>query len=123
MGRCDRQALRITAQSSRLASGGSGRGGSAPAPQRFDPLVQHLAVPLQVRCDPAAQLDLPFIEQASQPLHRCLLCPGEAILLAQQPVDLGLGDHPGAQALKEQLASGHRFVTKLLHLGGSAGLP
>jgi hypothetical protein len=42
-------------------------------------------------------------------------------VLAEQPVDLSLGDHPGAQALKEQLASGHRSVTKLLHLGGSAG--
>ncbi len=40
--------------------------------------------PLQLRCDPAAQLDLPLIEQAAQPLHRRLLSPGEAILLAQQ---------------------------------------
>lgn len=64
-----------------------------------------------LRCDPAAQLDLPLIEQAAQPLHRCLLGPGEVILLAQQPVDLRLGDHPGAQALKEQFPSGHRFVT------------
>jgi hypothetical protein len=43
-------------------------------------------------------------------------------LLAQQPVDLGLGDHPGAEALEEQLASGHRLVTKSLHPAGSAGL-
>ena len=40
------------------------------------------------------------------------------ILLAQQPVDLRLGDHPGAQALKEQLSSGHGFVTNSLHPGG-----
>ncbi|MFN9916112.1 MAG: hypothetical protein ACK53L_26215, partial [Pirellulaceae bacterium] len=79
---------------SRQSSGGLGQGGSAPPSQRFDPLVQHLAVPMQVRCDPAAQLDLPLIEQAAQPLHRSLLSPGEAILLAQQPVDLCLGDHP-----------------------------
>lgn len=39
------------------------------------------------------------------------------ILLAQQPVDLSLGDHSGAQALKEQLTSGHRFVTNSLHPG------
>jgi hypothetical protein len=64
-----------------------------------------------LRCDPAAQLDLPLIEQAAQPLHSGLLSPGEVILLAQQPVDLRLGDYSGAQALKEQLASGHRFVT------------
>ena len=89
--------------SSRLASGADGQAGST-VPSR--------------RCDPAAQLDLPLIEQAAQPLHRRLLSPGEAILLAQQPVDLSLGDHPGAQALKEQLASGHRFVTDLLHSGG-----
>jgi len=75
-------------------------------------------VPLKVRCYPAAQLELSFIEQASQPLHRCLLRPGEAVLLAQQPVDLGLGDHSGAQAPEEQLASGHRFVTNSLHLDG-----
>jgi hypothetical protein len=109
MGRCKRQAWRITGLSGRLASGGSGQGGSVP--------------PLQLRCDPEAQLDLPLIEQAAQPLHRRLLSPGEAILLAQQPVDLSLGDHPGAEALKEQLTSGHRFVTNLSHPGGSAGLP
>ena len=60
-GRCERQAWRITAQLSRFASGGSGQGRSAPPPQRFNPLVQHLAVPLQLRCHPAAQLDLPLI--------------------------------------------------------------
>ena len=122
-GRCERQAWRITAQLSRFASGGSGQGRSAPPPQRFNPLVQHLAVPLQLRCHPAAQLDLPLIEQAAKPLHRRLLSPGEAVLLAQQPVDLGLGDHPGAEALEEQLASGHRFVTTSSHSGGTAGLP
>lgn len=77
----------------------------------------------QIGCDPSAQLDLPLIEQATQSLHRSLLSPGEAILLAQQPVDLSLGDHPGTQALKEQLTSGHRLVTKLLHPGCWAGLP
>ena len=92
-------------------------------PQRFDQLVLHLVVPLQLWCHPAAQMDLPLIEQAAQPLHRRLLSPGEAILLAQQPVDLSLGDHPGAEALKEQLASGHWFVTTSSHSGGSAGLP
>ena len=76
----------------------------------------------QIGCDPSAQLDLPLIEQATQSLHRSLLSPGEAILLAQQPVDLSLGDHPGAQAPKEQLTSGHRLVTKLLHPGCWAGL-
>ena len=55
----------------------------------------------QIGCDPSAQLDLALIEQATQSLHRSLLSPGEAILLAQQPVDLSLGDHPGTQALKE----------------------
>ena len=94
-----------------------------PQPQRFDPLDQLLEVPLQVRCDPSAQLDLPLIEQAAQSLHRRLLRPGEAILLAQQPVDFSLGNHPRAQALKEQLASGHRPVTKSLHDGCWAGLP
>ena len=91
--------------------------------QRFDLHVQLPAVPLQVRCNPSAQLDLPLIKQAAQPLHRRLLGPGEAILLAQQPVDLSVGDHPRTQALKEQLASGHRLVTKLLHHGCWAGLP
>ena len=62
--------------------------------QRFDLHVQLPAVPLKVRCDPSAQLDLALIEQATQSLHRSLLSPGEAILLAQQPVDLSLGDHP-----------------------------
>jgi len=63
-----------------------------------------------------------LIQQAAQPLHRRLFGPGEAALLGKQPVDLSLGDHPGAEALEEQLASGHRFVTKLLHPGGSARL-
>jgi hypothetical protein len=108
MGRCERQAWRITALSCRFASGGSGQGGSAPPSQRFDPLVQHLAVPLQLRSNPAAQLDLPLIGQAAQSLHRRLL---------------SLGDPPGAQALKEQLASGHRSVTQLLQFGGLAELP
>jgi hypothetical protein len=60
---------------------------------------------------PSAQLDLP------------LLGPGEANLVAQHPVDLGPGDHPGAEALEEQLASGHRLVTGLLHRGSPAALP
>jgi len=120
-GRCERQAWRITAQLSRFASGGSGQGRSAPPSQRFDPLVQHLAVPLPVWRDPAPQLNLPLIEQAAKSLHRRLLSPGEAVLLAQQPVDLGLGDHPGAEALEEQLASGHRFVTTSSHSGGTDG--
>jgi hypothetical protein len=74
-------------------------------------------------CYPAAHLDLPLIKQAAQPLHSCLLSPGKVILLAQQPVDLSLGDYPGAQALKEQLASGHRFVTNYLHAGGQVEPP
>jgi len=78
-------------------------------------------MPLPVWRDPAAQLDLPLIKQASQPLHRRLLRPGETILLAQQPIDLCLGDHPGAEALKKQLAGSHDFVTKVLHPGGLAG--
>ncbi len=106
-----------------LSSGSYGQGGFAPPPQRFNPLVQHLAVPMQMRCDPAAQLDLPLIEQAAQPLNRRPLRPGEVILLAQQPVDLSLGDNPGAQALKKQLACCHRFVTNSLHPGGLAEHP
>jgi len=78
---------------------------------------------LQVRCDSAAQLNLPLIEQAAQPLNRRPLRPGEVILLAQQPVDLSLGDHPGAQALKKQLACCHRYVTNSLHTGGLAEHP
>ena len=79
--------------------------------ERLGPLVQRLERQMWLRCYPAAHLDLPLIEQAAQPLHSCLLSPGKVILLAQQPVDLRLGDYPGAQALKEQFASGHRFVT------------
>ena len=90
---------------------------------RFDPLVQQLAVSQPLRLNPAPQLDLALIKQPAQPLHRRLLGPGETPLLSQQPVDLGLGDHPGAEALEEQLASGNRLVTKSLHPAGSAGLP
>ena len=61
-------------------------------------------MPEPVRSDPAAQLDLPFVKHSPKPLHRRLLGPGEAPLLAQQPIDLGMGDHPGAEALEEQLA-------------------
>ena len=77
--------------------------------ERLGPLIQ--------------RLELPLIEQAAKPLHGCLLGPGEVILLAQQPVDLSLGDHSGAQALKEQFASGHRFVTDWLHAGDLAEHP
>lgn len=104
-----------TSPSIELSSSGQGQGGSVPWSERVGPLDQRLERQMWLRCDPAAQLNLPLIEQAAQPLHRCLLSPGEMILLVQQPVDLSLGDHPGSQALKEQFASGHGFVTNWLH--------
>lgn len=106
-----------------LPSGGLELGGSASPAQRLKPLVQHLLFPLAVRGNPAPQVDVPVIQQSSQPLHRRLFGPGEATLLAEQPVDLGLGDHPGAEAFEKQLASSHGVVTDLLHPGGSAGPP
>jgi hypothetical protein len=76
-----------------------------------------------LRRNPAPQVDLALIKQPTQALHRRLFGPGEATLLAQQPVDLGLGDYPGAEALEEQLSSGHRRVTKSLHPDSSAEPP
>ena len=103
------------------ASGALEQRGSPPPSQRFDPRIQPLAVREPVWRNPASQLDVPLIEQSSQPLHRRLLGPGETALLAEQPIDVSLGDHPGAEGLEEQLASGHQDVTELLHPDGSAG--
>jgi hypothetical protein len=95
----------------------------APPPQRFNPVVHHLAVMEQTRRQATTELDLPLIQQPPEALHRRLLSPGEASLAGQQPVDLGLGDHPGAEAAEEQLTCGHWLVTNPLHAGSGAGLP
>lgn len=51
-----------------------------------------LTSPVPLRWSPSTVLELSLIEQAPQPLHRRLHGPGEAVLRAPQPVDLGLGE-------------------------------
>jgi hypothetical protein len=62
-----------------------------------------------------AQLDPALIQKSTQPLHSSLLGPGEAALLRQHPLDLGLGDDPRTESFEKQLTKSHGFVTNPLH--------
>ena len=84
------------------------------APEGLDPFIAHLPVAQQLGRKTAAQLNPALIQESTQPLHRCLLWPGEAALLREQPVDLRLGDHPRTQGLKKKLAQRHAFCNELV---------
>jgi hypothetical protein len=80
---------------------------AAALAEGLDPVIHHLLVVEPLRRQAATQLDRALVEQAAEPQCCCLLRPGEVVLPGQQPVDLRLGDHPGAEGFEEQLADGH----------------
>ena len=66
--------------------------------------------------EPAAQLNLTAIQQASNPQRRCLLYAVKAVLLKGEPGELGVGDHPTGERPDEQLADRHDFCNGTLRV-------
>lgn len=57
--------------------------------------------------EPAAQLDLALIEQASEPQRSGLLYTGETVLLMGEPRELTGGDDPAGKGFEKELTDRH----------------
>ena len=75
----------------------------------LDPLPKNPVAVGLCRGEPAAQLNLTAIQQASNPQRRGLFCAVKAVLLKGEPGELGVGDHPAGERPDEQLADRHGF--------------
>ena len=66
--------------------------------------------------DPASEIDLPRVDQASEPDRNSFFVAGKGALLRRHPGDFILSDHAGDDRLQEDLAESHESrVTKSLH--------
>ena len=87
-----------------------------PAAQGLDPVVEDLLVLDDPAGGPAAEVDLPLVDQASEPDRDGLLMPRKGALLGCDPGDLMFRDDAGDDRLEEDLPESHEsHVTKSLH--------
>lgn len=82
----------------------------------LDPSLRNPVAVRLCRGEPAAQLNLTAIQQASNPQRRGLFCAVKAVLLKGEPGELGVGDHPAGERPNEQLADRHDFCNGTLRV-------
>jgi len=89
---------------------------AAPPAQRFDPFVQHNLVLGKTTWKAAAKVDLPFVDQATQPNREGFLVPSKSPLLGGNPGDLSFRDHAAGEGLQKDFPDSHEnHVTTSLH--------
>ena len=69
--------------------------------------------------NPAAQLDRPFVQKASEALGYGLFRSRELILVVGHPVQFTVGDHTGGHSFQKEFAEDHQPAVESLHSGES----
>jgi len=89
---------------------------AAPPAQWFDPFVQHNLVLGKTTWQAAAKVDLPFVDQATQPNRQGFLVPSKSPLLGGNPGDLSFRDHAAGKGLQKDFPDSHEsHATTSLH--------
>jgi hypothetical protein len=89
------------------------------ATERFDPFLQDDPMLHGLLSQAASQVDLSFINQASQSYSCGFFRAAELVLGRGNPSHLLAGDHTSGNRFEKDLAQSHGFVTNSLHTGAT----